>query len=148
MLIAQVYALGILKNLNGLAQKNWDLFIIFNFMPRMPRCQVIFVINARQARKRRERLFFPQLIFSGRVVCLSVCLSFCLFLKRNYVLISFDLSFSHDVICRLCIIIMCGYFPWLRFVVAFFVSMKLRVSSCLAACDVWQTNVFLTHLFV
>lgn len=82
-----------LKILNGLAQKNWDLFIIFNFMPRMPCCQVIFVINARQAEEKDfsfRSWYFP--------VELSVCLSFCLFLKRNYVLISFDLSFSHDVI--------------------------------------------------
>lgn len=82
-----------LKILNGLAQKNWDLFINFNFMPRMPRCQVIFVINARQAKEKDfsfRSWYFP--------VELSVCLSFCLFLKRNYVLISFDLSFSHDVI--------------------------------------------------
>lgn len=93
LVIAQAYALGILKILDGLEQKNWDLFIIFNFMPRMPHCQVIFVINARQAKEKDfsfRSWYFP--------VELSVCLSFCLFLKRNYVLISSDLSFSHDVI--------------------------------------------------
>lgn len=116
-------------------------------MPRLLRCQVIFVINATkcsEARKKLERLFFPHLIFSGRVVCLAVCLSVC-FGIRNYVLISFDLSFSHDVI-SFCFTI---YSPQRRGLPSpptlLFGPMKLRVS---VPRDVWQTNVFLTHLFV